>query len=454
MDSISTNLEPLDAARRSAVLERRGCRIRWQGFTRQPLGQSSARIPSDIAANCPTLLLKLANCLLAGTVLLTLNALATAVQAAPFKPRTDAEVLEVLPARATDPRMRELRRLRSELAARPTDMPTAVQLARAYYSEVAAEGDPRYIGYAQAALAPWWALPAPPMPVRVMRAMLLQFSHHFDAAVADLAAVTEQDPDQGEAWAWQTAIHLVRADYAKARHSCAEMARLATPLIAAGCAAQIDSLTGKASAAAAALRQALARDPNAKAAEQLWVLTRLGEIEARLGQFAAAEAAFRRALSLDITDGYLLAAYADFLLDQGRPAEVLPLLNDRERSDLLLLRLALAAKALNSPALAAWQAELTARFDAARLRGDTVHEKEEARFILGLLGPTHAARALELAQQNYAVQREPADARVLLEAALAAGQPTAAAPVLAWMKSSGIESQRLQSLAQKLTGQP
>jgi hypothetical protein len=373
-----------------------------------------------------------------------------AVQATPYKPRSDAEVLEVLPARAADPRMRELRRLRNELAARPTDLPTAVQLARSYYSEVAAEGDPRYIGYAQAALGPWWNEPAPPSPVRVMRAVLLQFSHQFDAALADVRAVTQQDRDQGEAWAWQTAIHLVRADYTEARRSCAEMARLATPLVGAGCSAQIDSLTGHAAAAATALHEALARNPKAGAAEQLWVLTRLGEIEERRGQFAAAEEAFRRALKLDITDGYLLAAYADFLLDQGRPAEVLPLLKDRERSDLLLLRLALAAKALNSPALAAWQAELAARFDAARLRGDTVHQKEEARYILGLLGPSQAARALDLARQNYAVQREPADARVLLEAALAVGQAAAAEPVLAWMKSSGIESQRLQALAQKL----
>lgn len=393
---------------------------------------------------------KIASHLFAGLLL----SLATLAAAAPFKPGSDAEVLEVLPARAADPRMRELRRLRNELAARPADLLTAVQLARAYFGEVAAEGDPRYVGYAQAALSPWWDLPAPPLPVRVMRAMLLQFSHQFDAALADLHATTQQDPEQGEAWAWQTAIHLVRANYAEARRSCTEMARLATPLIGVGCQAQIDSLTGRATPAVMALREVLARQPQAASAEQLWVLTRLGEIEERRGQFAQAEDAFRRALKLGITDGYLLAAYADFLLDQGRPAEVIALLKDRERSDLLLLRLALAAKATNSPALAAWRAELTARFDAARLRGDSLHEKEEARFALGLLGPTQAARALTLARANYALQREPADARVLLEAAIAAAQPAAAAPVLAWMQSTGIESQRLHALAKQLKAQP
>ncbi|MBK6790170.1 MAG: hypothetical protein IPG77_21810, partial [Betaproteobacteria bacterium] len=43
----------------------------------------------------------------------------------------------------------------------------------------------------------------------------------------------------------------------------------------------------------------------------------------------AAEAAFRDALALAVPDVYLQAAYADFLLDRGRPAEVLTLLQDR-----------------------------------------------------------------------------------------------------------------------------
>jgi Tfp pilus assembly protein PilF len=374
----------------------------------------------------------------------------SAVNAAPFTPATDADVLEVLPARAAEPRMRELRQMRTELARNPSNAEAAVRLARRYYDEVAAEGDPRYIGYAQAALAPWWAQANPPVPVRVMRAIVLQFSHQFDAALADLNAAVQQAPEDGEAWAWLAAIHLVQADYASARRACEQVAALATPLIGVACRAQVDSLTGQAAAAATALQGALAENPQASPEEQLWALTRLAETEDRRGRHAEAEAAYRRALALNITDGYLLAAYADFLLDRKRPAEVLALLKDKTRSDLLLLRLALAAKALNDPARTAWQNDLTARFDAARLRKDTAHEKEEARFALAVLGDPK--RALALASQNYKVQREPADARVLLEAALAAGQPAAAEPVLQWMASSHIESAALQSLAQQLKG--
>jgi hypothetical protein len=126
------------------------------------------------------------------------------------------------------------------------------------------------------------------------------------------------------------------------------------------------------------------------------------------------------------------------------------LLKDMTRSDLLLLRLALAAKALKAPPLAGWQGDLQARFDAARRRGDKLHQKEESRFELQLRGDPQ--RALALASENYTLQREPADARVLLEAALAARQPAAAAPVLQWMADSGIESAALRRIAAELKG--
>ena len=105
------------------------------------------------------------------TVLCWLMLSSNTVIAAPFTPNSDQEIMEVLPARAADPRMRELRALRSALAAKPNDPDTAVRLARRYYEEVAAEGDPRYIGYAQAALAPWWTQADPPASVRVMRGL-------------------------------------------------------------------------------------------------------------------------------------------------------------------------------------------------------------------------------------------------------------------------------------------
>lgn len=399
---------------------------------------------------CASLTVLLVRRLLSASLLAALL-LGAAAHGAPFTPSSDQQVLERLPAVAADPQQRELRELRDRWRAQPTDADAAVALARRYFEASAAEGDPRYVGYAQAALAPWWDKPEPPIEVRVVRAMLRQFGHEFDAALADLAAAVQQDPDDGEAWAWQVAIQLVRAQYPQAREACEKLAALAEPLIGAGCRAQVDSLTGRAAAAADALRAALRADAAASPEQRLWSLTRLAEIEERRGRFAEAEAAFRDALALGLPDVYLQSAYADFLLDRGRATEVLALLKDKERSDLLLLRLAIAGKAAGAPQAPAWADALAARFDAARLRGDALHQKEEARFALAVLG--QAQHALPLARANYTLQREPADARVLLEAAAAARDPAAAEPVLRWLAETGAESVVLRRLAAQLKGQ-
>lgn len=368
--------------------------------------------------------------------------------AAPSTPGDDAQVLTTVPARARDPAARELLLLRQAWQRAPQDLDSAVAYARRCFAQVAADGDPRGVGHAQAALAPWFGLPDPPPPVRLLRAQILQFDHQFDAALADLDALLRVQPGNAQAWAWRAAIHLVRANYTEARRSCQGLAALAPPLVAAACAAQVDAATGRAVAAAETLRAALTAAPDADADTRLWVLTRLAETEERRGAWPVAEAAFRAALALNLADVYLQAAYADFLVDRGRAAEVPALLKDRGSADVLLLRLALATKATGDAGAPAHARALAARFDAARQRGDTSHQKEESRFRLGVLGD--AAGALRLAQANFALQKEPADARILLEAALAARQPAAATPVLDWMAASGIESVALQGLAAQL----
>jgi len=152
--------------------------------------------------------------------------------------------------------------------------------------------------------------------------------------------------------------------------------------------------------------------------------------------------------ALGITDGYILAAYADFLLDQGRPLEAAALLKDWERSDILLLRLALAEQAAGLKSAAAHAAMLKARFDASALRGDKLHQQDEARFHLDMLGD--AKGALRLAAENYRVQREPGDARMLMEAALAAKDYAAAQPALDWLRRSGYEDPIYAKLARQL----
>ncbi|HEU5294191.1 MAG TPA: hypothetical protein VFU71_05340 [Burkholderiaceae bacterium] len=378
-------------------------------------------------------------------------AIATAT-AAPYVPRSDDQVVERLALRANDPAARELATLRAAWRRDPADAAAAVRLAEAYVERAGADGDPRYVGYAQATLQPWWRASDPPPSVRVMRAIVLQYDHRFDDALADLYAAVRTQPDDALAWAWITAIHLVRADLDRARQACDRLDELTPDLVGAACHAQIDALSGRATQAATSLRSALQADPGADPALRLWALTRLAETEERRGDVTSAERAYRDALALRVPDVYLLSAYADFLLDNGRAADVMPLLKDHARADVLLLRLAIAAKAVRDPKRDALARELAARFDAARARGDVSHRKEESRFALAVVD--EAERALALASANYEQQREVADARILLEAALAARRRAAAQPVLQWMDATGVESPVLRTLAAKLRELP
>jgi uncharacterized protein HemY len=168
----------------------------------------------------------------------------------------------------------------------------------------------------------------------------------------------------------------------------------------------------------------------------------------RAGDDAGAEAHFRGAMALGQPDSYLLGAYADFLLDHGRAPEVARLLTGKTKVDALLLRYALALRAMNSPEAAAQADALRVRFDAAQLRGDTVHQREQARFELALR--RDPAAAVRLAKANWAVQKEPADLRILADCALASGDAEAARLVRGWLRGSRIEDKRVAAIAARL----
>jgi len=360
----------------------------------------------------------------------------------------DAEVLERLPLRPRDPAWGQLRSLRAASLAAPADPGAAAPLARRYFELALAEGDPRYVGYAQAALTPWTADSHAPAEILVLRALLRQYRHDFEGALADLAQAVQVDPQNEEARAWRAAIFMVRADYPAARRECDALAPLTDELRAAGCHAYLDATTGAARSAYATLRSALERAPQSGPAQRLWILTRLAEMSVRLGDAPGAERHFKSALALGRNDNFLLAAYADFLLEQRRPREVVALLKDWVRSDTLLLRLALAERALGLPEAALHTRVLGERFAAEALRGERLHLAEEARYLLELRGDPVAA--LAAAAENWKSQREPRDALVLLQAAQAAGDPAAAAPVLDWLRRSGFEDPHMKNLAASL----
>ena len=368
--------------------------------------------------------------------------LAPGAHAAPRTPVSDTEVLEKLPTRAGDSTARELAALRAALAKNPLDASLATDLAQRYFDLALAQGDPRYVGYAEAVVARFTnPLPA---PLLTLRGVLRQHRHDFAGALKDFEAALALAPDYATAHAWRGAIYLVQADYGTAQKECVALQRLGRETLAGACLGLLQAYSGQLAAGYETLQQTLRLTQDAD--NRLWLLTRLGEVAAWRGQDAQAQAHYREALSLGRDDVYLLAAWTDFLLDAGQSAEVVRLLSKWESADSLLLRLAEAEAQLQLPEATRHKNMLVDRFAAARARGDTTHRAEEARFELRLR--RDPSTALRLAQENYAVQREPRDARVLLEAAMAAQDSASARVVRDWLRSSGFEDARTRRLAQ------
>jgi Tfp pilus assembly protein PilF len=353
--------------------------------------------------------------------------------AAPFRPAGDAIVLErVSPVAAA---LREFRATAGAIV----KLADALNSARHYVELGQRYADPRAYGYAQAALGSWWTAAPAPAPLLVMRARILQFRHDFDGALSQLEAALERDQFDPDAWLLFANIEEVRGNVRAARAACLKLIPLADPLVGATCAASAAALGGRAAQGELLLAGALAQPTGASVAEKAWAWTMLAEMRARLGRAGPAEAAFRQALLLQADNVYSRAAYADFLLDENRAGDVRVLLGiDPSQADATLLRAAIAARRGGDPDARELADALARRFTEARTRGDTTHLREQARFALEIGNDAH--QALELAQRNFAVQREFADVRVLIESAAAAGEPQAAQPALDWLRATGNDS--------------
>lgn len=361
----------------------------------------------------------------------------------PFEPTSDNEILERLPRRLLTVREAPQSRSRSE-----TNVVAISARAEEYINAYRAEADPRYLGYAEALLKPWWTSDAAPTPILVLRAIIKQSVHNFESALRDLDLVLSRDPQHAQAWLTRAIILQVQGNLSDAKNACRALMNLAPSHIAVACLASITSLNGEAKKSYDVLNAVFAQSGPISEGEKLWIITILAEIAASMGDIANAELHYKTGLALNPSDIYLLGSYADHLLDQKRYQEVEHLLENSEKIDSLLLRRAIARKELNSPKAGRDMQDLARRFETSRMRGDLSHAREESRFALAL--QENPKQALLLAETNWRHQREPADARIFLEAALAANDRLAAQPVIDWMKVTKIEDHRLRDLVRRL----
>ncbi|WP_087736797.1 tetratricopeptide repeat protein [Paraburkholderia piptadeniae] len=367
--------------------------------------------------------------------------------AAPVRPQQDSQVLETLPPRAHDPLNLAIASLHAALAAHGHNFELAAELAKRHLERFRRDQDPRDLGQAEAAIEPWLRQANPPPRALVLRASVRQSNHFFASALDDLDHAIRAQPDNPDAWLIRANILQVQGRYPEAKQSCGQLI-LTNTVIAGICLANVAAVNGMAEQAYLIL-QRLAAQITSTDSLYPWLLISQAETAVWMGRQEDAERFFRNSLAANPRDAYLRAAWADFLLDQNRPKEVLALLAGDIRNDNLLLRLALAEKqaGLNAD-LARHVEDLGNRFTASAERGDRVHLREEAIYDLKLLNDPE--KALSLAEADWQVQKEVADCRILMEAAIAARQPARAAPAMRWLKNARLRAPALTKLEAQL----
>lgn len=362
--------------------------------------------------------------------------------AEPIVPTRDDEVIDVLPAikggRA------EARRMRQQLAQQPRDPALAVSVAKRYLAQAHDFGDPRFAGMAMAAISGWTDDATMPDEVLLMRATLQQYLHEFDASAASLQQLLARanGPARPQAWLTLATVRRVQGRYADSDAACRQVARAGVALHARACLAENAALRGDVVSARATFKALLA-DPHHPAVTRAWLTTSLAELEQRAGNASAADTAYHAALKLD-DDAYTTLAYADFLIEQKRPAQALALLKDQVRSDAVLLRLAIAGTQAGASTAVADVAEMRERIALANERpgAQVFHGREQAMFALAV--DRDAKRAWELARSNVVHQREPLDLLMLAQAARARRDPVALREVRRVMNEMGLHDQRLE----------
>ncbi|MGP4843093.1 tetratricopeptide repeat protein [Marinobacter sp. 1Y8] len=296
-------------------------------------------------------------------------------------------------------------------------------------------GDPRFLGYAQRALFEWPDTRITPR-LLMLRASLNQSLHLFDDARADLDKVIQHNAEptlKTQAWLILANLETVQGRYDHARVACTELESRYAGLITASCHALVKARTGRADEAYERL-SAMTRDARSHVdrTSLVWAQGTLADI-ATQQDLPGAKALWQQALALDPDDLYTRAAYTDWLIQHQQPEDALRLTEGYERVDNLAVLRSIALKQLSDDRFQSLRANLEQRFDEARWRGNLLHKRDLARFLLDVENNPEAA--FTYAWQNWQTQREPADTALILRASAAANKPDARQTVTRWLEA-------------------
>lgn len=355
-------------------------------------------------------------------------------------------------------RASSLRALDQAWRAQPQDLPAALAYARAVFTLGFNEGDLRWFGSAKAALMPWWQATDLPADGYFMRGLVKQGFHDFDGGLQDINRAMALDPARAEFWSWRFALHLLQANMGAARQDAEDIAQRFGPQEGHIYSAVLAYRTGQALTAVQKLSASM-RLPNYQdAASQVWIGFHLGEAHRVAQQPEQATALWQRLLQAHPQSHLLRLSLADLLNQQGQfrqakavaTAQATP--SNSNLTDALLMQALLASRGLKAPDESALAQQMAARLQSQALRQESLIERP--KLIYQIAYGQDLAAGLALSIENWQQQKEPPDAVLFVQAALARQQARAAEPVVQWAQTTGYSDPLLAPLITQLKAHP
>ena len=314
------------------------------------------------------------------------------------------------------------------------------------------QGDLRWYGSARAALAPWWEASELPAQAYFLRGLVKQGFHDFDGGLRDIKKAIDKDRAQAEFWSWRFALHLLLADMNAARQDCDEIEKLFGQEEAEIYRAVLLYRTGQPAQAVAKLQRALGAPGFKDPSSQDWIGFHLGEALRVAGQTSLALATWDKHLKAQAQSHLLRLSLVELLNQSGRYAEAKKLIAIDTAPDALLMQAVIASRGLKDGEEARLARLLELRLQSQAQRGESLIERPKLIYLIAY-GKDPAA-GLALSIDNWKLQKEPPDALLFVQAALAVNQPRAAEPVIAWAQQTGYTDAELTPLIELLKSHP
>lgn len=381
--------------------------------------------------------------------------------AQPYTPDSNTTVVATLPAAIVE-LAADLRRQQTGVA--PTETPDAAQIlsqAMSSYQVAASSGEARAYGRTLSILQSWPGNAEQPALYRILLAAVLQHNHEFAAALTQLQTLTASEDGSVDrttlvqALMMQSQIGLVIGDYALVERSCSALRSSARRPVAINCQAQLDGVTGNAPQALAQLDSTLRTGGDLNTQDYQELLTTAAILAHQTGDTAQAQDYYQTALRLAPTNSYLLVNYSNLLLELDRHNDLIALLSSGDDNTLSAELSILLARALRARGSAVDQQRadkiattLAQDFQLAFTRNDAIPHKEYAQYALYLADQPSAA--LSSARDNWALQKEPSDTRLLAYAATANNDQQTLVEVAQWVDAVGTQDQRLHAVLNRL----